>query len=204
MKEYLQTIIALIIAISTIYFICWVRRERYTFLNLSIETKIINQIGNLVLVSIVIGLENMGKTRISARRLKDLKDKAAIFLYGDYDKWDQFKYAGTLKIRRVPDNFNVNIFDWYSLPIICNIQASKDGNKFETDFEQINYLEEYEDPHSNYQNVSFWLEPRESYHPQVMVNLEPGIYVLKAVFLGKKTKPPKEEEYWSCTKMIKI
>jgi len=177
---------------------------RFTFLNLSIDVKIINQIGDLLLVSIVIGLENMGKTRISARRRENLKNKRAAFLYGDYDEWDRLKHAGTLKIRRVPDSLNVNIFDWYSLSPITDIQSLKDGRQFISDFEQINYLDEYEDPFSNYQDVIFWIEPKESYYPQVMVCLKPGTYVLKAVFLGKITEPPEEEEYWPCTKMVKI
>jgi hypothetical protein len=204
MKEYLQATVAIIIAISTIYFICWVRREKFTFLNLSLNAKIINQIGDLLLVSIVVLLKNMGKTRISARTRKDIIDKHSGFLYGKYDEWDKCKHAGTLKIRKVPDSLNVDLFDWYSLPAITNIQSLKDGNQYESDFEQINYLEEYEDHITQYQDVYFWIEPKEAYHQEIMVYLKPGIYVLKAVFLVKETEPPNEEEYWSCKKVVNI
>jgi hypothetical protein len=157
MKEYLQAIVAIIIAISTIYFICWVRREKFTFLNLSLNAKVINNLGELVLVSIVVGLKNMGKTRISARTRKNIVNKPAAFLYEEYGEWDRCKHAGTLKIRKVPDNLNVDLFDWYSLPQITNKLILKDGKQGESDFEQINYLEEYEDPYTKYRDVSFWI-----------------------------------------------
>ncbi|MEW6564340.1 MAG: hypothetical protein AB1404_02440 [Spirochaetota bacterium] len=205
MKEILQPIAYISIFLASIYFVCWIRRERFTFLGLSIDTKIINQVNGIALVSITVTLENKGKTRIEARRKehlpKDLKNKYAPFLYSD--DYDQCKHAGTLKIRQIPDNINVNLFDWYSLDPLPNMQILKDGLQSESDFEQINYLDEYEYP-PKYEEVIFWIEPNESYSQQVMVCLPQGIYVLKAFFLGKETKSPKEDEYWSRTKIVKI
>jgi hypothetical protein len=180
-------------------------RERYTFLGLTIDLDIIDRSENLVLVSIIIKLENKGKTRIEARRLEHLRNKDATFLYGEVedDKWDPCMYAGTLKIREVSNDLKADLFDWYSLKPITHKKCLKDGLLYECDFEQINYLDEYEEA-PDFKEVVFWIEPNESYKQQVMVYLPKGIYVLKAIFLGKITEPIEEEEYWSYTKLVKI
>jgi len=207
MKEYIQSIVTVIVLLVTIYFVCWIRREKYTFLNLSIDANIITQLNEIALVSITITLENKGKTRIEARRKEHLdkypylRIKYDPFLYAD--EWDQCKHACTLKIRRVPDDLKVNLFDWYSLPPITNIILSKEGEQSEGDLEQINYSDEYEKP-PEFKEVVFWIEPYETYREQVMVYVPQGIYVIKAFFLGSYIGPPEEDEYWSCTKLIKI
>lgn len=183
MKEFIQAIISVIALLLTIYFICWVRRERFTFLNLSIDANIITQLNEMSLVSITVILENKGKTRIEARRREHLtnylRKKYDFFLYAD--KWDQCKHACTLKIRRVPDDLKIDLFDWYSLKPITSKQCLKDGLKYECDFEQINYADEYEKP-PVFNEVVFWIEPYETYREQVIVYLPQGIYVIKAFF----------------------
>jgi hypothetical protein len=205
MKEILQPIVVLSIFLATIYFICWIRRERFTFLNLTMDAKIVNQINQIALVSITITLENRGKTKIEARRREHLtgylRTKYANFLYND--RWDQCEHAGTLKIREVPNDLKVDSFDWYSLKPITSKQCLKNGIQDQCDFEQINYLDEYEKP-PVFNEVAFWIEPYETYHEQVMVFLPHGIYVIKAFFLGSKVEDPEEDEYWSYTKLIKI
>ena len=64
MREILQPIVYLSIFIATIYFVCWIRREKFTFLNLNMDVQIVNQINEIALVSITITLENKGKTKI--------------------------------------------------------------------------------------------------------------------------------------------
>ena len=181
-----------------------VERERFrffTFLKLGLDEDIIQEQDNLSLVAINIHLENTGWKRISARRYKDLKGKETNFLYND--NFDQCKHAGTLKIRKMPDNYKAGLFDWYSLIPINNVDVSKDGKQFQSDLEQLNFLEEFEDPLTNYHDVDFWLEPSESYHQQIMIWLPKGVYVVKAYFLGNLIKY-EEEEYWSSTKIIKV
>jgi hypothetical protein len=64
------------------------------------------------------------------------------------------------------------------------------------DLEQINYLDDYQDPEGGFKEVHFWLEPKESYELLVTVWLPPGTYAAKAVFLGKEQSHA-NEEYWS-------
>lgn len=179
-------------------------RESYTFLGISIDTHVINIIDGVALVSITVNLENKGKTRITARTWRDFQKRSGNFLYGENDIYERCKHAGTIKIREVPNDLKVDLFDFYSLTPITDKQCLWGGQPGECDFEQINFLDEYEDPYSNYKEVSFWIEPNESYHPQVMVYLPQGIYVIKAIYLGKVTSPPDEEEYWSCSKLVEI
>jgi len=179
-----------------------IKREKFAFLNLTINANILKQANNLLLISIIIHLENRGQTRISARVLKDLKNKREYkgFLY--FDDWDKCKHAGTLKIRPVPDMNCATIIDWYSLRRMKDITIVGDNKEIKNcDLEQLNYLDEYQDPKTNYRDVDFWIEPNETYDLQIIIWLNPGIYALKAYFLGKKIKY-KEEEYWSSTKIF--
>jgi len=163
------------------------RRERFTILTLNIEAKVIKQVENLLLVSITVRLKNKGRNRISARRYDALKDKSKENLYED--DVDVCMHAGTLKIRSVPNEKSEREIDWYSLkPSI---------------FENINYLAEYQDPETSFNDVDFWLEPYDRYNQQIMIWLNPGTYVIKAYFLGKMIDY-QEEEYWSCSKLFEL
>jgi hypothetical protein len=160
-------------------------RENCTFLNLNIEANVIKHIGDLLLVSINVQLENKGQIRITARRYDDIKNNESDFLYKD--DIDECKHAGTLKIRSVTNENSEKIFDWYSLK--------------SSDYEQINYLFDYQDPKIDFKDVDYWLEPNELYTQQITLWIKPGTYFLKAYFLGKLQKYH-EDEYWSCTKIV--
>lgn len=162
-------------------------REKHSFLNLNIEANIIKQIKSLLLVSINIQLENKGLTRIMARRYDVIKNNENGFLYKD--EIDECKHAGTLKIRSVTDENREIIFDF------CSLQPNE--------FEQINYLDEYQDPKTNFKDVDYWLEPKESSNQQITLWIKPGTYIIKAYFLGKLIKY-REDEYWSCTKIVDL
>jgi hypothetical protein len=175
------------------------RRAARTFLRVKIDATAIKEVGNLLLVSIVVGLENRGQTRISARTRRDIKRRSD-FLYDD--RWDRCRHAGTFKIRRVLDKPGQIVFDWYLLPPIDKASfPGGSGGHQEADFEQINYLLEYQDPKTMFRDVDFWLEPNEIYEHQIMVWLPPGTYAMKAYFLGRVIKY-REDEYWSCTKLF--
>jgi hypothetical protein len=172
-------------------------REKFAFLSINVDVEVIKQVDDLFLVSIMVHLENKGQTRISARKGREGKE----CLYKD--KWDKFKYAGTLKIRPAPpDKRQAEVFDWYSLKPM-DILITKDNKEAKDDAEQINYLDDCEDPESKFQEVDFWLEPNEVYHQQVMVWLPSGAYAVKACFLGKMTQHG-NEDYWSCNKLFNI
>ncbi|MGD0309876.1 MAG: hypothetical protein ABSC02_11365, partial [Acidobacteriota bacterium] len=119
---------------------------------------------------------------------------------------DACLHAGTLKIRAVPQEKKPLLFDWYSLPalrVITRLVPEDHLVVSEADLEQINYLDEFQDPETNYREVDFWLEPHESYDLVIPVWLRPGIYAAKAFFLGPVTKHG-EEEYWSCQTLFKV
>jgi hypothetical protein len=206
MKAYLDLIIGfltLLTLVSGLYFAIrrfGLKRERYSFLKMDVEAKVIEDSGDMVLVSIVIHLENKGETRINARRER----RPDGYLYND--GWDQCLHAGTLKIRAVPSEHRPLLFDWYSLkPLSATISWASSGRiaVTEGDLEQINYLAEYGDPEAQYKEVDFWIEPREVYDLQVAMWLPPGIYRIKALFIGNINKY-QEEEYWSCTNMFRL
>ena len=154
------------------------------------------------MVSVIVHLENKGQTRISARRYQDIKSGKSDFLY--YDELDQCKHAGTLKIRRVPEKHKSELFDWYSLQPITKVNLLEYGRESrEGDLEQINYLNEYQDPEMDFKDVDFWMEPNEKYDLQIMISLQPATYVMKAYFLGDLTKY-QDEEYWSYTRLFDL
>jgi len=200
MMQYINltiSVLTLLTLTSGLYFAIrrWgLKRECFTFLRMTIDAKSIFDAGDLVLVAITVHLENKGDTRIDAR----IERRDDGYLYNVEP--DVCLHAGTLKIRAVPQEKEPLLFDWYSLPPLrtmtrlvpeCHLVVA------ETDLEQINYLDEFQDPEVDYKEVDFWLEPRDSYDLMVSVWLRPGIYAAKAFFLGPKTKH-QEEEYWSC------
>jgi len=177
----------------------WIVDAERTALLLDINSKVIKKIDNLLLLAVNVKLENRGVKRISARQYKD---KNSDYLYISEQGVDQCRYAGTLKIRSVPSTYNdVNFFDWYSLDHITNKRIVKDLREYLDDFEQINYLDEFgiSSQEGGDRDVNFFIEANEPYNQQVVVLLPPGLYAIKAFFLGKLT-----EEYWSCTKIINI
>jgi len=205
MKAWLDLTVAaltLVTLASGLYFAFrrfGLKREKSTFLDLRVDAKVVDTIGELLLVSITIQLKNKGQTRIDARTRKDVQ-QFVNFLYSD--SGDQCEHAGTLKIRAVPNPHQSCIFDWYSLQPIKDICILKDGEQTKSDLEQINYLAEFQNPPA-YQDTDFWLEPSEQYDLQVMAVLPSGMYAVKAYFLGKITIPG-EEEYWSHTQLFSL
>jgi hypothetical protein len=183
------------------------KRERATFLRVSIHTSIVAHNNLLALVNVVVCLENKGDTRINARTHRDL-EKPSKFLYDD--TWDQCEHAGTLKLRPIPLRDAPRVFDWYALATApatierCTVAdqphqvACRPG-----DLEQINYLGEYQDPKVDFTDVDFWLEPRETYELSVPMWLLPGAYAAKATFLGQRTEP-REEEFWTSTHVFVV
>jgi hypothetical protein len=176
-----------------------IKREKYCFLNITIDKQVICKKNNLLLVSIKIGLANRGETRIFPRT-KCQKDSEFLFK----DKYDECKYSGTLKIRRVPISNEQLILGWYSLKPIDSINSLLDENEnLSFNLEQINYIDEYLDPRSDFKKLHFWIEPKEEHLFEIPIWLEPGIYAVKAFFLGKHIKYL-NEEYWSKTTFINI
>jgi len=154
---------------------------------------------------VTVKLDNLGQTRIDARTTP--RDSRG-FLYDD--GWDVFQHAGTLKIRSIALAKEPLLFDWYSLQKMSiattlSADASSYGKvvRREHDLEQINYLDDYQDPKDDFAEVHFWLEPKESYELLVTVWLPAGTYAAKAVFLGKEYYHD-NEEYWShvCTFVV--
>lgn len=177
-------------------------RAGQSFLQVNVEAEVIESTANLVLVAVYVTLENKGETRINARK----GDRA--YLYDD--EWDRCKHAGTLKIRPIPQANKELSFDWYSLdPMPCALRRSTlkdapgDVKEREGDLEQINYLGDSQDSEVDFDQVDFWIEPHETYTLAVPVWLQPGLYAIKAYFLGKELWHG-EEEYWCCTRFRQL
>ena len=181
------------------------QRESATFLRVLVTAKEISKSGALVLTSISIKLDNFGQTRIDARTMPR---NSKGFLYDDGP--DQFQHAGTLKIRPITREKKPLLFDWYSLPAMSiaptisgDVGSYGEVTRRVGELEQINYLDDYQDPEKQFTEVHFWLEPKESYELLVPVWLPVGIYAAKAVFLGREASH-EDEEYWShvCTFVV--
>jgi hypothetical protein len=158
-------------------------REECTFLRMELHAKVIREVGELLLVTVTIRLENKGQTRLSARKLENLPYN---------DGFDACDFPGTLKVRGFPDQNRIKVFNWYDLKPLPGIEDM---------LEQINYLDEFQDPSNEFEGSDFWLEPNETAESQVPLWLAPGSYAFKAFFLGKETEP-NEEEYWSVTRFF--
>jgi len=169
------------------------RRESHAFLTLSSETRIISDKGGVKLVSVNILLENKGNKRITARTKRNEKD----LFYSD--KHDECLHAGTLKIRQLPVPKTPVSFNWYDLEPL-KTESSEVGN---ADFEQINYLHDHEDPQSDFKEVDFWLEPKETCRFEIPVWLRPGIYCSKVFFIGEETRYYKDD-YWSFVSVFEV
>jgi len=165
------------------------KRERYTFLQIKVEAKPVKTLRNSSLVMKTVHLENVGDRRIDSKR--DRLGDGCIY----NDSFDVCRHAGTLKIRPIPESSKPTFVDWYSL----SPYQSTDG----LDYEQINYLDEYQDPRTDYKDVDFWLEPHVSEEFSVFLRLKPGVYAIKAYFFGPVTKA-REEEYWSCQTLLNL
>jgi len=203
MKDILDLIISLLTALTLLSGLIFaiyrfgLKRERFSFLKMDVDTNIITAPGEVQLVSIIIKLENKGATRIDARR----QQRTDGYLYNDGR--DQCAHAGTLKIRPVPVVTTPLYFDWYSLKPMSSLIQRVGMMPSEGDLEQINYLDEYEDPEGSFKEVDFCLDPKESCELNVSIWLRPGIYAAKAVFLGPRVKHT-EEEYWSRTILFQV
>jgi hypothetical protein len=169
-------------------------REYRAFVHMSVTSRTIRSDDRNALVAITVRIENKGDGRLNARRTR----RADGYLYNDGD--DQCVHAGTLKVRAVPQEQRPLLFDWYSLlplRMTTRLTPADKPIEAENDLEQINYLDEFQDPTTDYRESDFWLEPREAYDFAVPVWLPPGIYAAKAFFLGSLSKQ-REDEYWSC------
>ncbi len=206
MKEYLDITISVltVLALASGVFLgvrrFGLKREGYAFLSLSLSAKNVHDLGDVVLISLTVHVENKGDTRINARCKRDKNG----WLYNE--PLDLCRHAGTLKVRPVPQEKEPLFFDWYSLlPIKMRVRfVPKDKLVIEeSDLEQINYLRECQDPELSYNEADFWLEPHESYNQTVFLWLHPGIYAAKAFFLGPKKKH-QEEDYWSCQTIFTV
>ena len=199
MNAYVELVVSIFTAVSIVVTLFYailrfgIKRELHTFMRISADAKTVGTDNELALVSVTVHLENKGGTRINARRGHGTDG----WLYKKPGDPDQCHHAGTLKIRQVPSGIQPLIFDWYSLPRLHVAAHSDAVHGKEVELEQINYLDEFQDPEGKFKDVHFWLEPRESYDLPVYVWLRPGIYVAKAFFLGAKTRR-NDEEYWSC------
>jgi hypothetical protein len=200
MKPYIDlaiSVLTLVTLVSGLYFAIrrfGLKRERFTFLKLTVETKTVWDAGDVALVAITVHLENKGDTRINVRTGRKSED-ARLYDIGP----DICFHAGTLKVRPVPEESSPLLFDWYSLPPLRMVTRLMPRNKVvtqELDLEQINYLDEFQDPVTDFLDVDFWLEPRDTYDQSVFLWLQPGVYAAKAYFLGPETRHH-EEEYWS-------
>jgi hypothetical protein len=178
------------------------QRESATCLRVLVTAKVVLKSNEMSLIAVTVNLDNLGQTRIDARTKP--RDSNG-YLYDD--GWDRLEHAGTLKIRPIARAKEPIVFDWYSLPslpIATMLSANSESYghviRQNGDLEQINYLDDYQNPEDNFAEVHFWLEPKESYELLVDLWLPPGTYAAKAVFLGKKTSH-EDEEYWShvCT-----
>jgi hypothetical protein len=175
-------------------------RRRFTFLRMAVDARSIYDRADLVLVAITVHLENKGNTRIDARQERGEDG----YVYNVVP--NTCLHAGTIKIRAVPQGKEPILFDWYSLPALRVISRLVPGDHLvvsESDLEQINYLDEFQDPETDYKEVDFWLEPHESYDLMITVWLRPGVYAAKAFSLGPMTKH-NEEEYWSCQTVFTV
>jgi hypothetical protein len=200
MKEYVEVVVSVFTLLtlgSGLYLAVrkfGLAREYFTFLHLTLHTRCIQDAGDLVLIAITVQLENRGDTRIGARRQRG----ADGYLYNAAP--DVCLHAGTLKVRAVPKEKEPLLFDWYSLQplqVVTRLFPRDELVVSEGTLEQINYLDEYQDPEGGFDEVDFWIEPREQYAQTVFLWLRPGIYAAKAFFLGPMTSH-QEEEYWSC------
>ena len=183
----------------------WIVDAERTALFLDINSKIITRLDNLVLIVVNVKLKNSGVKRIYARQYRDV-DRNSKYLFISEEGVDLCKYAGTLKIRRIPIIYNdVKLIDWYSLERITDQLIVKDFEVYLGDFEQINYLDEFGIPtlEGGDRDVNFFIEANESYNQQVVVRVPPGLYAIKAYFLGKH-QAKYYDEYWSCTKILNI
>lgn len=206
MKDYVDIVVGvatLITLVAGLYFAIrrfGLRREAKTFLQITVGARSIAKTPSTALVAIAIRLENRGGTRITARSGRRNEEG---YLYDDL--WDRCLHSGTLKIRPVEPRDKAHAFDWYSLPPldatlqICTVDdqphavPARPGS-----LEQINFLDDYQDPVGRYAESDFWLEPREIYELVIPVWLPPGHYAAKAFFFGNCTDHG-EEEYWSHT-----
>jgi hypothetical protein len=177
-------------------------RERSSFLRIGVTTTTITHSGPLALVLATVRLENLSNIRIDARSSGRSEHG---FLYDD--GWDKCAHAGTLKLRRIPGSKRLQHFSWYSLkPIVLPYSLDipqTPGTEPQHDLEQINYLDEYQDPQGDYHEVHFWLEPKEAYDLGVFFWLPPGSYAAKVFFLGRQTKHA-DEEYWTHNTMFVV
>lgn len=176
-----------------------------TALFIDIDSNVITEIDDLTLIAFNIKLYNKGVKRIYARMYRDV-EKDRKYLFAAEEGVDICMYAGTLKIRKVPSIYNdVKLTDWYSLEPITDQLIVKDLKAYLGDFEQINYLDDFGIPtlEGGDRDVNFFVEANEEYSQQVVVMLPPGLYGVKAFFLGRY-QAKYYDEYWSCTKMINI
>jgi len=206
MKDYIDLIVSILTLLtlaSGLYFAIrrfGLKRERFTFLRLAVTASTIYQTTRVALVTITVQLDNKGDTRINARRAHGEDG----YLYNDGP--DICLHAGTLKIRAIPDETNPLLFDWYTLSplrLSTRLTPVEDIVISDINLEQINYLDEYQDPTVEYNEVDFWIEPHESYTLTVPIWLTAGVYAAKAFFLGSERKHG-EEEYWSGLTIFKV
>jgi hypothetical protein len=130
-----------------------------------------------------ISLANVGKVKLQAKP----SDRNA-FAYND--GVERLKHSCSLQLKRlvplagIPDTR----IDWF-----------EDTKFVNPPLDEINLLNEYEDPHHN-DRVDFWMEPGEVYHLGVPLALSAGVYLAKVTFIGARN----DREFWSRIILVRV
>ncbi len=137
-----------------------------------------------LLTFIEVRLRNKGKVQLRAKVYRSEEGLA----FGD--GVENLKHSCSLRVKKLisPLASGDSWIDWF------------DNKNFDSpQLDEINLLNEYEDPKQN-NRTDFWMEPGEVYKLGVPLTLNPGIYLAKVTFVGNRS----DSEFWSRIALVKV
>jgi hypothetical protein len=172
--EHWATVVALLVGGGWVLYQYVIRRSGETGLAIDVTSRVTPHAGGRQFLFFEVTLKNTGQRRLDASRQSPSQ------LAGQYE--GSVHRAGSLQVREVEalPAGKVSHLNWWA--------AGAEGiGSFVVP--EIDLLAEYTDPEGR---IEFFMEPGEEYRLGSPLILNPGVYLAKIVFIGRRA-----QEYWS-------
>jgi len=180
--EHLTVALAAFVGGGWAFYRFALHRIHETALQISPEITAYKYGDGLNLVSVDISFKNTGKRKLEAKR-RGKKGETYLPVYED--KYETLNHSVSLQIRKIRSNLQAEqTVEWEF------VKEKERSETTESVCDEMNLAEVYEDTQP--ENVSFWMEPGESYNMNSTIVLPAGKYLGMVTFVGDRT----DSEFW--------
>jgi hypothetical protein len=129
------------------------------------------------LTLINVTFKNISKVKLEAKYKKDSNG------YTFIDHQDMLKFSSCIQVKKITwdESVEPSVLDWHTSSLLSSVM----------NLSEINLLQGYLSKDGT--KTDFWMEPGEEVNLLCPVNLLPGDYLVKVIFVGNK----RDADYWS-------